>query len=160
MPALPTKPTLDSVAVDAVITAARDLAGRLGDRFTVVVVDDSATPEALFRGDAADRLTVGLATGKARLSASNGMPTKQWRRLVADDPYLGLTVPVALDRLLGGAVLFAGGYPLVVAGSVVGAIGVSGGSEDQDDDVARAGLAALPQAQQFAVAPRDAAGER
>lgn len=146
---LPTKPYLDTPGVDAVMVAARHAAVRLDDRFTVVVVDDTATLRALFRGDAADQLTVGLATGKARLSAANGMPTHRWRQLVANDPYLGFTVPVALDRLLGGAVLFAGGYPLVVDGTVVGAVGASGGTETQDDDVARAGLAGLLLADQF-----------
>lgn len=158
MRTLPTKPALDLAAVDALISAARRRAVQLQDRFTVVVVDDAATLRALFRGDGADPLTVGLATGKARLSASNGMPTRQWRGLIADDPHLGLTVPTVLDRLLGGAVLFAGGYPIVAGQTVVGAFGASGGSEEEDDDVARTGLAALPFADQFtawdAQAPR------
>lgn len=143
------KPTLDTPTVDQVLAAARHHAKSLGATFTIAVVDDTTTLRALFRGDRADLLTVGLATGKARLAAANGMPTKQWRRLVAEDPYLGLTVPVALDRLLGGAVLFAGAYPLRVDGTVVGAIGASGGTENQDDDVARAGLTGVPQLEQF-----------
>ena len=36
-----------------------------------------------------------------------------------------------------------GGFPLIIDGEVVGAIGVSAGTEDQDSDVARAGVAAL-----------------
>ena len=39
-----------------------------------------------------------------------------------------------------------GGVPLLVDGEVVGAIGVSAGSEDQDFDVARAGAAAIDKA--------------
>ncbi|MGC2332055.1 MAG: heme-binding protein, partial [Candidatus Acidiferrales bacterium] len=39
-----------------------------------------------------------------------------------------------------------GGVPLVVDGEVVGAIGVSAGTEDQDLDVARAGAAAIEKA--------------
>ncbi|MGC5629279.1 GlcG/HbpS family heme-binding protein [Georgenia sp. Z1344] len=150
---LPTKPALDLPAVDALISAARHRAVQLGGRFTVVVVDDAANLRSLFRGDGADPLTVGLASGKARLSASNGMPTRDWRSVVGNDPYLGLTVPTVLDQLLTGAVLFAGGYPIVVEQTVVGAIGASGGTEDEDDDVARAGLAALPFADQFTAQP-------
>ncbi|PZS36665.1 MAG: cobalamin adenosyltransferase [Pseudonocardiales bacterium] len=149
MPELSVKPSLNAHVVDEVMAAARQRAAMLGATFTIAIVDDSATPRALFRMDSADLLTVGLALGKARLVASNGMPSKMWRGLVADDAYLGLTVPIALDRVLGGAVLFAGGYPFQVDGTVVGAIGVSGGSEAQDDEVARAGLAALTQAKQF-----------
>jgi uncharacterized protein GlcG (DUF336 family) len=39
--------------------------------------------------------------------------------------------------------MFGGGLPLVVAGERIGGIGISGGSEAQDEDCARAALAAL-----------------
>lgn len=149
MPELSVKPSLNAGVVDGVMAAARERAAMLGATFTIAIVDDSAIPRALFRMDSADLLTVGLALGKARLVASNGMPSKVWRGLIAEDAYLGLTVPIALDKILDGAVLFAGGYPFQVDRTVVGAIGVSGGSEAQDDEVARAGLAALTQAKQF-----------
>jgi uncharacterized protein GlcG (DUF336 family) len=47
-----------------------------------------------------------------------------------------------IDRL----VVFGGGYPIKVGGSVVGGIGVSGGHYSQDMDVAQAGLSAVPSA--------------
>jgi uncharacterized protein GlcG (DUF336 family) len=43
----------------------------------------------------------------------------------------------------GRIVIFAGGLPLVRDGDVVGAVGVSGGSVDQDEEVAEAGVAAF-----------------
>ncbi|WP_354497523.1 heme-binding protein [Mycetocola sp. 2940] len=43
----------------------------------------------------------------------------------------------------GPGLIFAGGIPLTREGQVVGAIGVSGGSGDQDHSVAEAGAAAL-----------------
>ncbi len=50
---------------------------------------------------------------------------------------------------LDGAVLFGGGYPFKVDGTAVGGIGGSGGSEAEDDKVARAGLAAVSGAKLF-----------
>ncbi|SCE15834.1 Haem-degrading, partial [Streptomyces sp. BpilaLS-43] len=44
---------------------------------------------------------------------------------------------------LGRVLVFAGGVPLVVDGEVVGAVGVSGGSREQDGAVAEAAAAAL-----------------
>ena len=43
----------------------------------------------------------------------------------------------------GNLIVFAGGIPLTVRGRVVGAIGVSGGSVEQDHEVAEAGVAAF-----------------
>lgn len=149
MPNLSVKPSLNAGVVDEVMAAARQCAAELAGAFTIAIVDDSATPRALFRMDSADLLTVGLALGKARLVASNGMPTAMWRGLIANDAYLGLTVPITLDRVLDGAVLFGGGYPFKVDGTTVGGIGVSGGSEAEDDEVARAGLAAVSGAKLF-----------
>jgi uncharacterized protein GlcG (DUF336 family) len=44
------------------------------------------------------------------------------------------------------ATLAPAGYPLVIAGVVVGAVGASGGTPDQDQVVAQAGVAALGEA--------------
>lgn len=142
-------PRLNLQVIDAVMAAARSRASELGGLFTIAVIDESATQRALIRMDSADLVTVGLALGKARTAIGNGMPTGIWRELIAKDPYLGMTLPVAFDRILAGSVLFGGGYPFDVAGVTVGGIGVSGGTEAEDDDVARAGLAAAPDANQF-----------
>ena len=48
-----------------------------------------------------------------------------------------------MTRTLGKIMIFAGGIPLKREGKVVGAIGVSGGSGDQDHAVASAGAAAF-----------------
>jgi uncharacterized protein GlcG (DUF336 family) len=42
-----------------------------------------------------------------------------------------------------GLIIFGGGVPITVNGEVIGAIGVAGGSPDQDHEVAAAGAAAL-----------------
>jgi uncharacterized protein GlcG (DUF336 family) len=111
------------------MAASRRRATKLGGKFTIAVMDDSSNLRALVRLDSADTVTVGLALGKARTAVSNGMPTRIWRSLIANDEYLGLTIPIAFDRVLEGAVLFGGGYPFQVDGTTVGSIGVSGGTE-------------------------------
>ena len=58
---------------------------------------------------------------------------------IKDDPPLADGAPTGIERL----VIFGGGYPIMVDGQVVGAIGVSGGHYSEDQQVAEAGLAAL-----------------
>ena len=72
------------------------------------------------------------------VAAFNGMPTDKWWPLLADDPALvhGFT---HTDRL----VVFAGGVPVLIGGQVVGAVGVSGGSSDEDRQIAQAGAGAV-----------------
>jgi uncharacterized protein GlcG (DUF336 family) len=81
--------------------------------------------------------SVRVAIGKARGAALYKRPTKVWQDIVAGGGG-GL-------RILGleGAVPIEGGVPLVMDGKVVGAIGLSGGSGDQDGQCARAGADAL-----------------
>ena len=67
-----------------------------------------------------------------------GLPTGDWWRLLESEPAL-LHGIVKTDRL----VVFGGGVPLVADGRTVGAIGVSGGSSEQDVRVAEAGAAAV-----------------
>lgn len=110
----------NATLVDDVLAAARKRATALGGNFTIAVLDEGAAPMALFRMDGADLVTVGLALGKARTAVSNGRPSGVWRANVASDAYLGSTIPIAFDRILGGAVLFGGGYPFRVDGITVG----------------------------------------
>jgi glc operon protein GlcG len=81
--------------------------------------------------------SVRVAIGKGRSAALYKRPTKAWQDVVAGGG-AGL-------RILGleGAVPIEGGLPLLVDGKIIGAIGVSGGSSDQDGVVATAGAGAL-----------------
>ena len=81
--------------------------------------------------------SVSVAIGKARSAALYKRPTKVWQDIVAGGG-AGL-------RILGleNAVPLEGGLPLVMDGKIVGAIGLSGGSTDQDGQCAKAGVDAL-----------------
>jgi glc operon protein GlcG len=76
-----------------------------------------------------------VAVEKARTSAMFRRPTKVFEDGVAGGrvAILGLT----------GAMPIEGGIPIIAAGKVIGAIGVSGVTSQQDAQVARAGLDAL-----------------
>jgi len=105
----------------------------------IAVCDTSGEPIITVRMDGAPRLCAGVALNKAYTVASfNGMPTHAWWPLLADDPALvhGFTQTPRL-------VVFAGGVPVRIDGAVVGAVGVSGGSSEQDRAIAEAGVASL-----------------
>jgi uncharacterized protein GlcG (DUF336 family) len=104
----------------------------------IAVCDPSGAAIVTLRMDGAPRLCAEIALNKAYTVASfNGMPTHNWWPALAEEPALahGFT---HTDRLI----VFAGGVPVVIGGAVVGAIGVSGGSTEQDREIAEAGAAA------------------
>jgi uncharacterized protein GlcG (DUF336 family) len=66
------------------------------------------------------------------------VPSHGWYDFIKDDGPLALGAPTGIDRL----VVFGGGYPILVDGQVVGAVGVSGGHYSEDMQIAEAGLRA------------------
>ncbi|MDP9464800.1 MAG: heme-binding protein [Actinomycetota bacterium] len=120
---------------EAAISAARSH----GVAVCVAVTDPSGEPIVTMRMDEAPRLSAEIARNKAYTVASfNGLPTHLWWPVIADDPALvhGITQTPRL-------VIFGGGVPVLVNGAVVGAVGVSGGSSEQDRAIAEAAAAAI-----------------
>ena len=121
--------------VAAAISAARSE----GVAACIAVCNPAGDPIVTIRMDGAPRLSAGIALDKAYTVASfNGMPTHKWWPLLADDPALVHGFPHT-PRL----VVFGGGVPVRVDGAVVGAVGVSGGSSDQDRVIAEAAAGAV-----------------
>ncbi|EWY39664.1 hypothetical protein N825_06165 [Skermanella stibiiresistens SB22] len=81
--------------------------------------------------------SVDLAIEKARTSALFRRPSKLFQDAVA-----GGGEGIRLLRLTG-AIPIDGGVPIIVDGKLIGAVGISGGSGDQDGTVAKAGASAL-----------------
>jgi uncharacterized protein GlcG (DUF336 family) len=121
------------------ITAAEEKARELGVAMNIAVVDESGVLKAFTRMDGAALLSVQIAQDKAYTAVGFGMPTHGWFDFIKDDPPLAAGAPTGIDRL----VIFGGGYPITIDGTVVGAIGVSGGHYSQDQEVAEAGLALI-----------------
>ena len=100
----------------------------------IVVVDDGGHLVYLQRIDGTQTGSIDVAIGKARTAAAFKRPTK-----VFDD--LAKTRPSIVT--LGDATLLEGGVPIMAGGQLVGAVGVSGVTSQQDAQVAEAGIAAL-----------------
>lgn len=123
---------------DAVIAAAVAEALALGVPMNVAVLDSGANLKAFVRMDGALLGSVDIALRKAKTAALFSMATEA----IGEFCKPGGTSP-GLDSTNGGLVVFAGGIPLRASdGTLVGAVGVSGGSVAQDAQVAAAAAAA------------------
>ena len=121
------------------LDAAVDHARSAGVPVCVAVADRSGHPMAFGRMDGAPLLAAQLAQDKAyTVAAFGGLPTHEWWPMIEDEPSLRHGI-VKTDRL----VVFGGGVPLRTDGALIGAIGVSGGSAEQDRAAAEAGAQAL-----------------
>ena len=120
---------------EAAISAARSG----GVAACIAVCNPSGDPIVTIRMDGAPLLSAGIALDKAyTVAAFNGMPSHMWWPLLADDPALAHGFPHT-PRLI----MFGGGVPVRVDGALVGAVGVSGGSSEQDRVIAEAGANAI-----------------
>lgn len=122
-----------------VLDAALQKAKEIDQPMNVAVVDDGGHLIAFARQDDAILASIDIATRKARTAAMLKMSTEDLGKAAASDgPLYGIEVTN------DGLVIFGGGIPLVTAsGEVVGAVGVSAGTVEQDIEVAQAGVAAL-----------------
>lgn len=121
-----------------VLDIAVERAEALGARISVVVVDAGGRTLAMARMDGASYLTTALATSKATTSAGLGMGTQDFGEFAASMPLLLAAMSGQPDvNLLGG------GVPVTSGGTVVGAVGVAGGTNGEDHPIAEAGVAAL-----------------
>jgi uncharacterized protein GlcG (DUF336 family) len=123
----------------AVLEAARAKATQIGVPMNIAVVDEGSNLVAFARMDDAWLGSIDIAQNKAYTARAFDMPTKDLAPLVQPGgPLYGIE---ASNH--GRLIVFAGGIPLVSGDRVVGAVGVSGGSVDQDQEVAEAGVAAF-----------------
>lgn len=117
------------------LEAVTNKADELGIRINAAVVDDGGNLKAFIRMDEAALLSSSIAQNKAYTAAAFGKSTEEWYPMIKEEPAL-LTGIVHTDRL----VVFGGGVPLIYNGKIVGGVGVSGGSADEDVQCATAGL--------------------
>lgn len=114
----------------------------MGVALTVAVVDAGDQLIAFERMDGADLVGITLARDKAFSSLVNRMPTRDIGPVAQPGAEF-----YGYDSLAGGRmVVFAGGMPLERGGVLVGAVGVSGGSAEQDQRAADAAVAAFDRA--------------
>ena len=130
---------IGGAAALAAAGAALKAASALGVPVNIALVDAAGVLAAFVRMPGAPLHSVDIAIDKAYTAASFGLPTGQWHAALAGHS------PAVRDGIVlrPRFVAFGGGLPIVEGGARIGAIGVSGGSEAQDEAIARAGLEAL-----------------
>ena len=128
--------TLDKAqrVIEAAIAKAKDI----GQPMNIAVVDVGANLTAFMRMDGAWLGSIDIAINKAFTARAFDISTQDLgRNSQPGDQFFGIHVSNH-----GRVMIFAGGVPLKVNGQIVGAVGVSGGSGEQDQAVAEAAAAA------------------
>lgn len=122
-----------------IIAAAEKKAEEIGQPMNIAVADAGGNLVAHVRMDNAWIGSVDISIKKAWTSRAFDITTRDLAdNSQSDDQFFGIH---ASNN--GRVMIFAGGIPLKKGGKVVGAIGVSGGSGEQDHTVAEAGAAAF-----------------
>lgn len=121
-----------------VVHAAIAKADEIGVPMNVAVVDAGNNLTAFVRQDGAWLGSVDIAQGKAYTARAFDMPTAD----LAPEAQPGKSLYGIEASNDGRIIVFAGGIPIEDGDEVVGAIGVSGGTVDQDQEVAEAGVQA------------------
>jgi glc operon protein GlcG len=117
-------------ALDAALKKAEEL----GVPQNITIVDDGGNLLAFLRMDDAKVLSIRTSQKKAISASSLKQPTGKSK------PELEIKMAIATE---GALTNLEGGFPIIIDGVCVGAIGVGSGTGAQDCEVARAGLAAL-----------------
>ncbi|EGO64745.1 cob(I)yrinic acid a,c-diamide adenosyltransferase [Acetonema longum] len=119
------------------MAAAEEKAREIGVPVVIAVVDEGGNLVAQQRMDGALLASISLSLDKAYSALALKMSTEEAAALAVPGESL-----FGLNTANGGRlIVFGGGLPIVKNGQVIGGIGVSGGSVEQDIAVARAGMA-------------------
>jgi len=122
----------------AAVSAAIEKAASIDTRMDIAVVDAGANLKAFARMDGAWRGSIDIAIKKARTARFFDMPTGEIGKLSQPGGAL-----YNIEHSNDGLITFPGGVPITTPdGTVIGAIGVSGSTVEDDHTVATAGAAA------------------
>jgi len=129
------KKVLTLETADKIAAAAEAEAKKRNATVVIVVVDDGGYPLVLKRLDDTQVASVEVGIGKARTAAIFRRPSREFEEQIKKGRVASLVLP--------GATPLQGGVPLIANGKVVGAIGISGNTPQEDEDIALAGAAAF-----------------
>jgi len=138
-----TQPTLRLTLDGAqkLLAAAKDKAQSMGVPQCIAIVDAAGHLLAFARMDGAKYISRGSAERKAVTAAATAQPTGG-----VQPPEAAVQLAFATD---GRRINLPGGLPIIIEGQVVGGIGIGSGKGEEDLEVAKAALAALPGAKRF-----------
>ena len=126
---------LTASVVKQILTTAEATAKQNNWSVSIAVVDGGGDLVGFLKLDGASVGTVQISQGKARTAARFGRPTKVFADRIQADTLMMLSVE--------GLYALQGGLPIIVGGRVIGAVGVSGATSAQDEQVAAAGIATI-----------------
>ncbi|MBE9140673.1 heme-binding protein [Nodosilinea sp. LEGE 07088] len=131
--------TISLQEAEAAIAAAKQKAEEIGQPMNIAIVDSGGNLVAQVRMDGAWIGSIDISINKAFTSRAFDITTADLgKNANPGDQFYGIHVSNH-----GRIMIFAGGIPLKRNGQVIGAIGVSGGSGEQDHAVAKAGAIAF-----------------
>ena len=128
---LPDKKVLTLDVAKKIAAAAEVEAKKRKATVVIVVMDDGGHMLVLHRLDDTQVASVEVGIGKARTAAIFRRPSKVFEDQIKSGRVAALALP--------GATPLHGGLPIIYQGQVIGAIGVSGNTPQEDEDIARAG---------------------
>jgi glc operon protein GlcG len=132
---LPVKKVLTLEAAKKIVVVAEAEAKKRGATVVIAVVDDGGHLLLLERFNDTQVASVEVGIGKARTAAIFRRPSKVFEDQVREGRIAALALP--------GATPLQGGVPIVFEGKVLGAIGVSGNTPQEDEDIAKVGAASV-----------------
>ncbi|MGK8509657.1 GlcG/HbpS family heme-binding protein [Nocardia asiatica] len=133
-----TKLGISAEAAKLALDVAAAEAAKLGLAASVAVLDESGNLKAFLRMDNSLLSGIQVARDKAYSSVATHLPTSAWIGVTnaSKEFELGL---FGIDRICP----ISGGVPIMAEGRLIGAVGVSGGMPDQDEQLAQAAAAAV-----------------
>jgi uncharacterized protein GlcG (DUF336 family) len=129
-------PTLTFADAQRILAAGLAKADEIGQPMNIAVVDAGGHLLAFGRQDGAIRASIDISQRKALTSVLMNARTAALMELVQPGAEL-----YGLEQTAGGMVAFGGGVPIYRDSELVGAVGVSAGSVEQDVTVAEAAAA-------------------
>lgn len=130
---------LSATQVELMLAAARSAASLDEVAVCIAVVCDAGNLLGFLRVGDAFLISTELATDKAWTAAGMRMSTRDLGDALRTMPARVREGLLRRPRLTE----IPGGYPILAKGDFIGGIGVSGGSDEQDEKIARAALVAL-----------------
>jgi uncharacterized protein GlcG (DUF336 family) len=131
------KLTLEGAKI--ILAASEDKAKEIGVPMSIAIVDEGCNLITFENMDGAKITSIDIAMNKAFTAAGSRKGTHEYAEVASPGkPAFGIHVSNQ-----GRFTIFGGGLPILIKGEVVGGVGCSSGTAEQDREVAQAGLAAL-----------------
>lgn len=136
------KHTITLELAKAMLDAAIKKSVEINRQMAIAILDESGNLKAFCRMDGAALVSIEIAQNKAYTALSNrlGLPTHELYDYIKKNPATLIGFPH-----INKYVMFGGGLAIKINGEIIGGIGVSGGSADEDVSVAKAALDVLGQ---------------